>query len=428
EELRSVARALGNVPAGFNLHKKLEKTLEYRRTCIDQNKPLDWSIGELFAYGTLLLENHAVRLTGQDVERGTFSHRHAVVFDQVTGDPYIALNHLDAVQSKFCVHNSPLTESACVGFEYGYSLADPKMLILWEAQFGDFCNGAQVIIDQFLASAEAKWQRHSGLTLLLPHGYEGAGPEHSSARLERFLQLCADHNMEVVYPTTPAQMFHMLRRQMKRNFRKPLIVMTPKSLLRNPRCVSSVQDLTHGTFQWVLDDTSIADPSRVTQINFCSGKVYYDMLEYRESVGRTDVALVRIEQLYPFPEAELERVLARYPENARLVYVQEEPRNMGAYRHVSICFKERLDVALEYVGRDPKASPAVASEKMHKQEQQKIMVAAIGLPHGSAPAEASTSQGATKPADKAATAQGGAPQRGKGPSDARAQLQPAHKK
>jgi len=238
ETLLSVGRALGRLPDGFDAHKKIRRLLEGRRDAVESDEPLDWAMGELLAYGALLLEGHAVRLTGQDVERGTFSHRHAVVFDQQTGAGYDSLNHIAPGQAKFCVHNSPLTESACLGFEYGYSLGDPNMLVIWEAQFGDFANGAQVIFDQFIASAETKWHRYSGLTVYLPHGYEGQGPEHSSARLERFLVLCAKDDMQVVCPTTPAQMFHVLRRQMKRSFRKPLIIMTPKSLLRLPAAVS----------------------------------------------------------------------------------------------------------------------------------------------------------------------------------------------
>jgi 2-oxoglutarate dehydrogenase E1 component len=253
------------------------------------------------------------------------------------------------------------------------------MLIVWEAQFGDFANGAQVIFDQFIASAEAKWQRFSGLVCFLPHGYEGQGPEHSSARLERFLQLCADNNMQVVYPTTPAQMFHVLRRQMKRNFRKPLIVMTPKSLLRHPMAVSRVRELADGQFHRVLDDPAISDPQRVRRVLLCSGKIYYDLLAHRQSVKRDDVAIIRLEQLYPFPEMRLKEKFDRYSHIEEVVWVQEEPKNMGAYRFAQDMFKERLDIDVAYVGRDAKPSPAVASEKMHKQEQEKILISALGL-------------------------------------------------
>jgi 2-oxoglutarate dehydrogenase E1 component len=254
------------------------------------------------------------------------------------------------------------------------------MLIVWEAQFGDFANGAQVLFDQFVASAEAKWQRCSGLVCLLPHGYEGQGPEHSSARLERFLQLCADNNMQVVYPTTPAQIFHLLRRQMKRNFRKPLIVMSPKSLLRLPNAISRVKELTNDGFYRVLDDPEIRDRDRVSRIILCTGKIYYDLLAHREQVNRKDVALVRIEQLYPFPESVITDVLKRYAAADEVVWVQEEPKNMGAYRFVQAMLKDRLELDLPYVGRESKPSPAVASERMHKQEQEKILIAAIGLP------------------------------------------------
>ena len=382
EAIERVAKSLGSVPEGFAPHKTVAKLLQYRAESVAKDEDLNWAMGELLAYGTLLLEGHAVRVTGQDVERGTFAHRHAVVFDQHTGAPHIALNALSETQAKFCIHNSPLTENACVGFEYGYSMADPRMLIVWEAQFGDFANGAQVIFDQFIASAEAKWQRFSGLVLFLPHGYEGQGPEHSSARLERFLQLCADNNMQVVYPTTPAQMFHVLRRQMKRNFRKPLIVMTPKSLLRLPAAVSRVSDLTEGQFRRVLDDPRRPDPDKVHRILLCSGKIFFDLDAHRESTKRHDVAIIRLEQLYPFPEQRLKETLDRYGAIDEVVWVQEEPRNMGAYRFAQAAMKERLDIDISYVGRDSKPSPAVASEKMHKQEQEKILISAVGLAGG----------------------------------------------
>ena len=349
-------------------------------SAVEQNKPLDWAMGELLAYGSLLLEGHAVRLTGQDVERGTFSHRHAVLFDQVTGDGYEPLNQIEPGQAKMCVHNSPLTESACVGFEYGYSLGDPNMLIIWEAQFGDFANGAQVFFDQFIASAEVKWKRFTGLTVFLPHGYEGQGPEHSSARLERFLALCAHNNMLVVYPTTPAQMFHMLRLQMKRPFRKPLVVMTPKSLLRHPKAVSSVKDLTDGGFRYVIDDSDVESRDAVNRVLLCTGKIFYELAAHREAAEARGVAIVRLEQVYPFPRRQLEEILARYPESSTKVWVQEEPRNMGAWRFVQDRLRVELELDVPYVGREENASPAVASQKMHRQEQNKIMIDAIGLP------------------------------------------------
>jgi 2-oxoglutarate dehydrogenase E1 component len=385
--LGQVAKALGTLPEGFTPHKVVQGLLEYRGNAIAKNEPIDWALGELFAYGTLLLEGHAIRLTGQDVERGTFSHRHCVVNDQKLGDGYCALNHLGGEQAKFCVHNSPLTEAACVGFEYGYSLTDPKMLLVWEAQFGDFANGAQVIIDQFLASAEAKWNRSSGLVLFLPHGYEGQGPEHSSARLERFLQLCADNNMQVVYPTTPAQIFHLLRRQMKRNFRKPLVVMTPKSLLRNKRAVSALDEFTGGRFQRVIDDAFVQDPQKVNRILLCSGKVYYDLVQRREDAGRDDVAIIRLEQLYPFAESKLGKILERYRRNVEIAWVQEEPRNMGAWWHVRANLEEKLNLVVPYIGRDDSPTPACGSEKMHKQQQAKILAAAIPAGASTAPAK-----------------------------------------
>ncbi len=377
--LESVCKALGSVPDGFTPHKKLKSLLAYRGGAVSRSEPLDWAMGEMLAYGTLLLEGHAVRLTGQDVERGTFSHRHAVLFDQKTGEAYDTLNHIESGQARFCIHNSPLTENACVGFEYGYSLGDPNMLVIWEAQFGDFANAAQVIFDQFIASAEVKWERFTGLTCFLPHGYEGGGPEHSSARLERFLTLCAKNNMQVVYPTTPAQMFHVLRRQMKRGFRKPLIVMTPKSLLRLPAATSTVEEFVAGRFAHVIDDSAVEQPARINRLILCSGKVYYDLLEHREKVASSDTAIVRIEQLYPFAEAPMKEILARYHHAEHKFWVQEEPRNMGAWRFMDATMRERLEVELHYVGRDENASPAVASSKMHHQEQEKIMIEAIGL-------------------------------------------------
>ncbi len=375
--LLKVCRGLGSQPPGFTAHKVVQGLLEYRAGAVEKNQPIDWALGELLAYGALLLEGHAMRLTGQDVERGTFSHRHCVIFDQRDGDGYCALNHLGEGQAKFCVHNSPLTESACLGYEYGYSLTDPKMLLIWEAQFGDFANGAQVIIDQFIASAEAKWNRFSGLVLFLPHGYEGQGPEHSSARLERFLQLCADNNIQVVYPTTPAQIFHVVRRQMKRNFRKPLIVMTPKSLLRHKLAVSTAAEFTSGRFQRSIDDAAIKDPQKVNKILLCTGKIYYDLIARREEAKRDDVAIIRIEQLYPFAESELGEILKRYRRNVEIAWVQEEPRNMGAWWHMRANLEEKMNLVVPYIGREDEPSPACGSEKIHKKKQAEILAAAI---------------------------------------------------
>jgi len=378
ETLKKVSAALGNLPTSFTPHSKLTKMLAHRASATETDSLLDWGMGELLAYGTLLEEGSPVRLTGQDVERGTFSHRHAVLFDTETGESLVPLNTISSTQANICVHNSPLTESACLGFEYGYSLGDPLMLIVWEAQFGDFVNGAQVIIDQFIASAEVKWKRASGIVMLLPHGYEGQGPEHSSARLERFLALCANNNMSVIHPTTPAQIFHALRRQIKWDFRKPLVVMAPKSLLRNPKAVSPISDFTENGFYCVIDDFTI-DPTTTTRILFCNGKIYYDLLEYRNKIGATDkIALVRIEELYPFPTATLQKVLRRY-DKVEYMYVQEEPENMGAWRYIDAAFLDNVGISLTHVCRRPCASPAVASNKMHTIEQHRILVEAIGL-------------------------------------------------
>lgn len=398
DALKQVSSALGRTPENFSLHKRLARLLQFRSTAVEQDLPMDWAMGEMLAYGTLLLDGHDVRLTGQDVQRGTFSHRHAVLFDQQTNEPFVQLNNITDNQGRLDVFNSPLTEYACVGFEYGFSLADPRMLIIWEAQFGDFANGAQVMIDQFIASAEVKWQRHSGLVLFLPHGYEGQGPEHSSARLERWLTLTAQNNMVVCYPTTPAQHFHMLRQQIKRDFRKPLIVMTPKSMLRNPMATSKVADFTSGTFQRLLDDPAVTDPKKVTRVLLCTGKIYYELVAHREKTGRDDIAIVRVEQLYPLPEDLIRKTVKKYS-RAQFVWVQEEPKNMGAWRYMDAALREHLDLSVTYVGRDANASPSAGSSRMHAQEQEKIMITAIGLP--------SENNGSTK-AGKAKAAQSSA--------------------
>lgn len=377
--LETVARALGSVPEGFTPHHKLERLLDQRGNAITLDEPLDWAMGELLAYGTLLLDGTSVRLTGEDVMRGTFSHRHAGLFHAEHGEEYIGLNHINDEQAMICIHNSPVTEGGCIGFEYGYSLGDPTMLVIWEAQFGDFANAGQVFFDQFIASAARKWDRHSGLTMLLPHGYEGQGPEHSSARIERFLQLAANDNLEAANPTTPAQIFHLLRRQMKRNFRKPLIVFTPKSLLRHPAARSPVADFEQHGFRHVLDDPSVHDPASVDRVLFCTGKVYYDLAAHREKVEAGHAAIVRIEQLHPFPIEDVRAILNRYDGVRKLTWVQEEPRNMGAWTYINEQFTERLDVPLHYVGRPDNDSPAVASTKMHAAEQHRLVVEAIGI-------------------------------------------------
>jgi 2-oxoglutarate dehydrogenase E1 component len=364
-------------PTGFNLHRKVEKIYEDRKKAVLDKGDLDWGTAEMLAYGTLLYENTAVRLTGQDTRRGTFSHRHAVLCDIKTEESYTPLNNIKENQSRFCIYDSPLSEVAVLGFEYGYSLGDPDMLLLWEAQFGDFANGAQVIIDQFIASAQAKWERYSGIVLLLPHGYEGQGPEHSSARLERFLQLCADDNIQVANVTTPAQFFHLLRRQMKRNFRRPLVVMSPKSLLRHPCCRSSVEDFSKGGFQEIIDDPYIKDRQEVRRIVFCSGKVYYDLDAYREKAQIQDTAIVRLEQLYPFNDRQIEQILARYPGDTRLFWCQEEPKNMGAWMYLSDALYESLGVRVRYIGRLSSASPAAGSLATHRLETEELLKAAF---------------------------------------------------
>jgi len=401
EVLTEVCGALGSVPEEFTVNPKLKGLLEERaKLCAAGGAgPVSWAHGELLAFGTLLLEGVHVRLSGQDSRRGTFTQRHAVVRDFQTGDPYIGLNHMRAAadpagkpgqvapppngkapQAHFDAFDSPLSEYSVMGFDYGYSTADPNLLVLWEAQFGDFCNGAQVTIDQYLASSEIKWSRWSGLVLLLPHGYEGAGPEHSSGRLERFLLLCADENMQVVHPTTGAQIFHVLRRQVKRNFRKPLIVMSPKSLLRTP--TSTIADLTGGSFQEMIDDpaftgTSPWDRSAVKRVVFCSGKVYFELAERRKLLGRKDVAIIRIEQLYPFHTGLAKTILAAYPK-AEMVYAQEEPRNAGAYLFVADQFRENLGINLKYIGRNASATPAVGSKRADKYQQEAVIAGAIG--------------------------------------------------
>ncbi|MEC9374025.1 MAG: 2-oxoglutarate dehydrogenase E1 component, partial [Planctomycetota bacterium] len=405
ETLNEIAQAFGAWPEHFEVHKTLEKLLVKRRDSVLNDEPLDWGTAESLAYGSLLIEGYPVRLTGQDSRRGTFSHRHAVVRNAETGEAYTQLNHLREMgepgveerapgtkgadgkprQGRFCIYDSPLSEFAVLAFEYGYSLADPNMLVIWEAQFGDFANGAQTIIDQYIASAEIKWQRWSGLTLLLPHAYEGQGPEHSSARLERFLQLAADDNIQVVYPTTPAQGFHMFRRQLTRRVRKPLIVMSPKSLLRLPEATSRVAELTKGHFQEIIDDPAFdsgdMDRKKVKQINFCSGKVYYDLVRRREEAGRDDVAIIRVEQLYPLHHELLNEIVGRYPAKAKRVWVQEEPRNAGAYWFMFVETSKVLGwKQLDYIGRPPSATPATGSKKQHEKEQNKLLDEAIGRP------------------------------------------------
>jgi 2-oxoglutarate dehydrogenase E1 component len=401
--LDDVARALSAWPEGFEPHRRLQKTLKQRTDSVVDRGDVDWATGEALAIGTLLCEGRIIRFSGQDSRRGTFSQRHAALRDVNNADVYVPLNHIREMgvagdpdrevgtrndegvvrQGRFGIYDSPLSEYAVLGFEYGFSLASPKVLAIWEAQFGDFGNGAQVIIDQFIASAELKWHRWSGITLLLPHGYEGQGPEHSSARLERFLKLSAQNNMQVVHPTTPAQMFHVLRRQMHRPFRKPLIVMTPKSLLRLPECRSGVEEFTAGGFREFLDDPRFDGASKktlstVTRVILCSGKVYYDLIRRRDDVGREDVAIVRAEQLAPVHCDALKAIRERYPDDAELMWVQEEPMNMGGYGHMAVSLRNELGWGLAYAGRPASGTPATGSPSKHLAQLDEFLTQAIG--------------------------------------------------
>ena len=384
ETLREVGLGLATIPADFDVNPKIARQLEAKKVAAETGEGIDWATGEALAFGTLLLDQHRIRLSGEDCQRGTFSQRHAVLVDQTNQNEYVPLNNIRAEQAKIEIYNSLLSEVGVLGFEYGYSVADPRTLVLWEAQFGDFANGAQAVIDQFIASGETKWLRMSGLTLLLPHGLEGQGPEHSSARLERYLQLCAEQNMQVCNITTPANYFHALRRQMKRNYRKPLIIMTPKSLLRHKLAISTLGEMEAGTtFRKVLGETDTLEaPDQVRRVVISTGKVYYDLLATRRERDIKDVALVRLEQIYPFPAMGLRTALMPY-RNAEVVWCQEEPENMGAWTFVDRRL-ERVLVAIDaaskrprYVGRDEAASPATGSAKVHTQEQAALVAAAL---------------------------------------------------
>jgi 2-oxoglutarate dehydrogenase E1 component len=363
--IAKVVAGLTKIPANFKVNPKIKRFLETRVQAHKENGPVDWGFGEALAYGTLLVEGAPVRLSGQDCERGTFSHRHAVLYDFETREKYVPLLNLEEKQERFCVYNSHLSEAAVLGFDYGYSLDYPQMLCIWEAQFGDFANGAQVVIDQFIASSESKWQRMSGMVLLLPHGYEGQGPEHSSARLERFLQLCAEDNIQVANITTPANYFHALRRQMKRDFRKPLIVMAPKSLLRLPAANSKIDEFITGAFQEILDDPQA--PKTAKRIILCSGKVYYDLDAYRTTNKVTDTTIVRVEQLYPLHREKLAEIAAANSK-AKLVWCQEESQNNGAWTYIAPELETLFGRKAAYAGRDASASPAVGSLAIHKRE------------------------------------------------------------
>jgi len=376
KRLLDIADRLHRLPEGFAVHPKLQRLLQKRHDAVQSGGGIDWANAEALAFASLLAEKTPVRLSGQDVARGTFSQRHSTLTDIKTGKACTPLNHLYPDQAAFMVYNSPLAEAGVLGFEYGYSCADPHTLVIWEAQFGDFINNAQSIVDLFIASGEAKWKRFSGLTLLLPHGYEGLGPEHSSARPERFLQLCADKNLQVCNPTTPAQYFHVLRRQMKAAGRKPLILLTPKSLLRHPLAVSPLDDFHNGTFRPVLDDPD--GERRTRRVVFCSGKIFYQLLQQRRDKDAEAPAIVRLEQMYPFPRQTLQTVLATYPQAEAFAWVQEEPANMGAWSFVRPRLEALLKKGLTYIGRRPAASPATGFPAVYRQEQQQVAADAIG--------------------------------------------------
>ncbi|MCX6245772.1 MAG: 2-oxoglutarate dehydrogenase E1 component [Bacteroidetes bacterium] len=374
ETLMKIGRKITSLPEGVSFFRKVVKLQEDRREMLEKAGRLDWAMGELLAYGTLLNEGFRVRLSGQDSQRGTFSHRHAVLTVEDSEQKFIPLTTVPGGESGFEVINSFLSEYGVLGFEYGFALTAPETLTLWEAQFGDFSNGAQIIIDQYISSAEEKWKVMNGLVMLLPHGFEGQGPEHSSARLERFLAISGHNNIQVVNCTTPANFFHVLRRQMHRPFRKPLVVFTPKSLLRHPRCVSSLKEFSTGGFREVIDDPN-ADPGKVTRVVFCSGKIYYDLLEAKERLQREEVALVRIEQLYPLPLLQLKQVIAHYKKNVTWHWIQEEPANMGAGDFLLQNFRE---VELKITARPPSGSPATGSSALHKIQQQLLVDKAMG--------------------------------------------------
>ncbi|OGI41208.1 MAG: 2-oxoglutarate dehydrogenase E1 component [Candidatus Muproteobacteria bacterium RBG_16_62_13] len=380
DRLRSLTERLITLPEGFDPHPHVAKVGENRRRMAAGALPIDWSCAETLAYATLLEDGFAVRLSGQDSGRGTFFHRHAILYSQRSGEAYVPLRNLFENQPNFVVINSPLSEEAVLAFEYGYATADPKTLVIWEAQFGDFANNAQVVIDQFISAGEQKWGRRCGLALFLPHGLEGQGPEHSSGRLERYLQLCAQHNMAVCVPTTPAQFYHLLRRQMHWACRKPLVVMTPKSLLRYRLAVSTLEDLSEGGFRELIGESDGYDPAATRHVVMCSGKVYYDLLEQRQDRQRTDVALIRIEQLYPFPEERLRAELARYPQARRFVWCQEEAQNQGAWFPSQHHLWQALPAGmrLEYAGRPMHAAPAVGSLALHLEQLHALVDQALG--------------------------------------------------
>jgi len=376
--LKTIVDALTRVPDDFNVQPKIKRiVLEHRRKAFDNGGPFEWHYAELLAFGSLLLEGTPVRLSGQDSARGTFSTRHAILYDAKTGASYVPLMHLAEKQARICIYNSPLSEASVLGFDYGYSLDYPSLLCLWEAQFGDFVNGAQTIIDQFIVSAESKWQRPSGIVLLLPHGYEGQGPEHSSARLERFLQACAEDNIQVCNLTTSAQYFHVLRRQMKRNFIKPLIIMTPKSLLRADFASSRAEEFTSGRFEEILGSPNVGPANKVERVILCSGKVYYDLLNYRAEEKIDNAAIIRVEQLYPLAKKKLQEMIKPYPKSAKLVWCQEESQNMGAWSFIEPRLRDNFGREIAYAGHAASASPAVGALMLHKRRQAALVADAF---------------------------------------------------
>ncbi|WP_227429021.1 2-oxoglutarate dehydrogenase E1 component [Psychrobacter sp. I-STPA6b] len=390
EKLKAYGQRMAELPEGFKLQRQVQKVVEQRLAMQTGEEPLNWGAAETLAYASLVEEDYLVRITGEDVGRGTFSHRHSELYNMNDGSMYVPLAHLSDTQARFATYNSLLSEEAVLAFEYGYATTVPKALIVWEAQFGDFANGAQVVIDQFISSGETKWQRVCGLTMLLPHGFEGQGPEHSSARLERYLQLCAEDNMQVITPTTPAQIFHALRRQAVRPIRKPLIVMSPKSLLRHKLAVSNLEELANGKFETVIPEVDGLDNSKVTRLVFCGGKVYYDLLEKRRELGLENVALVRIEQLYPLPEQRILEEVAKYENLEEILWAQEEPRNQGAWYYLAPhmfrliappkpATRPTRAYLLEPVARPASAAPATGSAKIHAQQQKDLVAQALGI-------------------------------------------------
>ena len=362
-------------PEGWELHPRVSKIMSARQQMMNGDLLADWGFAENLAYASILDKGYPIRMSGQDCRRGTFFHRHAMVLDQISGKSYIPLQHMAPDQPNFTIIDSPLSEEAVLAYEYGYATNDPNTLTLWEAQFGDFANGAQVVIDQFIASAGSKWGLYCGLVMLLPHGYEGQGAEHSSARIERYMQLCAERNIQICVPTTPAQIFHLLKRQIERPYPRPLIVMTPKSLLRHPLATSNMECFTRERFHNIIDDQDQPEKASVSQIILCTGKVYYDLLETRRARGIQNIAIIRLEQLYPFPRTEFDAMIASYPNPKTIVWCQEEPQNQGAWDQIKHRFSRLHHSGREiyYVGRESAAAPATGFHRVHEEEQEKLV-------------------------------------------------------